>query len=183
MSLIIPRHPQALSIKVDRLWNGDLCPDERVWAVFELNATPKGIAIHVEAPLLHEQRIPPDAPIGSRVDELWNFDVVELFLVGPGHRYLEIELGAGGHFLVLSFDRIRHRSNEHRTIQLDLHYHKTENKTWISELTIPWEIVPENVRALNAFVYAAGQFLALSPLPGDKPDFHQPDYFPTAQIR
>ena len=46
----------------------------------------------------------PDAPRGARVANLWEYDVVECFLVGPDGRYLELELGAGGHFLALLFD-------------------------------------------------------------------------------
>ncbi len=138
--------------------------------------------ILVEAPLLHEQRVPVDVPIGTRVEGLWEYDVVELFLVGPGHRYLEIELGAGGHFLVLAFDRIRHRSNGYEDLKPFLSHHKTTNKTWVSEIVLPTNLLPDNIRALNAFVFAAGQYLAYSALPGDKPDFHQPDFYPVASI-
>jgi hypothetical protein len=43
-------------------------------------------------------------------------------------------------------------------------------------------MIPDNVRALNVFAILSGQFLALSPVPGEKPDYHQPDFFPHAQI-
>ena len=182
MSLTIPKQPEKLSIRVDRLWNGDQCPDERVHCVFDLSITSEGLCVQTESPILHEQRIPTEAAIGSRVEELWNFDVVELFLVGPGHQYLEIELGAGGHFLILCFDRIRHQSKDYKNFQPILQFHKTQQKTWVSKLTIPWKIIPENLRALNAFMISSGQFLAYSPLPGDKPDFHQPDFYPTISV-
>lgn len=181
MKFIIPKLPQELSLTVNRLWNGDPCPDERVRAELALGAMPQGIRVRVESPILHEQKIP-DAPIGSRVEGLWDYDVVELFLVGPGHRYVELELGAGGHVLLLSFDRIRHRCDAHELFQANLRYAKTAQKTWTSELILPWKFVPENLRALNAFMIASGQFLAMSPLPGDKPDFHQPDYYPHASL-
>lgn len=170
------------TITIDHLWNGDPCPDERVRALIELSETSQGLRVKAEAPILHEQKIP-DAPIGARVEGLWQYDVVELFLVGPGHRYFELELGAGGHFLALSFDSIRHRSNDHAEFHPVLRYEKTPDKTWISELTIPQSILPENVRAMNAFVIAAGQFLSMSQLPGDKPDFHQPDFFEPFRLR
>ena len=163
-------------IIVDHLWNGDPCPDERVRAMLELEERSEGLSVKVEAPVLHEQKIP-DAPMGTRVEGLWEYDVVELFLVGPGHQYFELELGAGGHYLALSFDSIRHRSNDHKNFSPVLRHHKTPEKTWVSELIVPWSILPENIRAMNAFVIAVGQFLSMTPLPGDKPDFHQPDYF------
>lgn len=182
MALIIPHHPQSLSLHVRQLWNGNVCPDERVWADVTLASQSDGLAVHAEAPVLHDQLIPQDTPMGTRVEGLWNFDVVELFLVGPGHRYFELELGAGGHFLALSFDCIRHRSDDHLSWIPLIQYHKTPEKTWVAHLVIPWSMIPENVRALNVFVYAAGQYLAMSQLPGSSPDFHQPDHFPSARI-
>lgn len=180
--LIVPRHPETLALRVDRLWNGQLCPDERVWGKVELSVVSEGLEIKAEGPVLPEMRVPKEAPIGARVEGLWNDDVIELFLVGPGHQYFELELGAGGHFLALSFDRIRHRRDDFSQFSPSLVYTKTPHKTWISACVIPNRLLPENVRALNVFVYMAGQFLSLSPLPGDKPDFHQPDEFPSATL-
>ncbi len=181
MSIVIPRHPQEVSLSVTHQWNGDAATDERVRADVWLSQAREGLLVRVESPVLHEQRVP-DAPMGARVEGLWEFDVVEVFLVGPGHEYLEIELGAGGHWLVLGFDRIRHRSNAYETFSPIVRYRKTETKTWVSEIVIPWNMVPENLRALNAFVIAAGQFMAHSVLPGVEADFHQPDYYPSARL-
>ena len=57
------------------------------------------------------QRAPriPDAPRGARVEGLWEYDVVECFVVGADGRYFELELGAGGHYLALAFDAPRRR--------------------------------------------------------------------------
>ncbi|MBI2475028.1 hypothetical protein HYV69_01240 [Candidatus Uhrbacteria bacterium] len=180
MTLIIPKQPDKITLRVDHLWNGEVCQNDRVFADIEISEHQNGFNVKVESPVLHDQKIPIEAATGSRVEGLWNYDVVELFLVGPGHRYLEIELGAGGHFLILGFDRIRHCSNEYKNFQPILSHKKTLGKTWVSELMIPWKIVPENLRALNVFMIASGQFLSYSPLPGDKPDFHQPDFYPYA---
>lgn len=121
----------------------------------------------------------PDTPSGERVANLWEYDVVEVFLVGPGHRYLEVELGAGGHWLVLGFSEIRKRSNEYEAFEPRMTFSKNESE-WTSEMVIPWHMIPKDVRALNAFVIANGQFLAHAPLPGLEPDFHQPDAYPPA---
>jgi len=177
MSFVIPKSPDGLTVRIDQLWNGERCPDDRLWAKITLTRTKKGLDITVSSPMLHEQRVP-ETPIGSRVDGLWGFDVVELFLVGPGHQYIELELGAGGHWLLLGFDRIRHRCNEFERFEPLLKYEKTTMKTWQSRITLPWSVIPENTRAMNAFAIMAGQFLALSPVPGEEPDFHQPDYYP-----
>lgn len=177
----IPASPDASKLHLDHLWNGNVCPDDRLWADVEISQNKEGIIVRVQAPMLLEQTIP-DAPMGSRVEGLWNFDVVELFLVGAGHQYLELELGAGGHFLILAFDSIRHRSNSYESFQPIVRFEKTAEKHWVSEVTLPWKIIPENVRALNAFAIMAGQFLSYGALPGNEPDFHQPDFFPAASL-
>lgn len=177
----IPHTPEELNLHIDKNWGGSPCPDDRLWADVFLSQTKEGIHLRVQAPMLHEQKIP-DAPMGSRVEGLWEFDVVELFLVGPGHQYLEIELGAGGHFLVLGFDSIRHRSDAYESFAPILRFEKTGEKIWTSSLVIPWKMVPENLRALNVFAIMAGQFLAYSAVPGEQPDFHQPDRYPSASL-
>ena len=181
MSIVIPNFPQELLLRVDRLWNGGACPDDRLWAELKLSKKPTGLRVRVSSPMLHEQRVP-DAPMGSRVEKLWEHDVVELFLVGPGHQYLELELGAGGHWLLLSFDSIRHRRDSHETFKPIVKFKKTSEKIWTSEIVIPWKLIPENLRALNAFAIMAGQFMAMSRVPGKEPDFHQPDAFSKATL-
>ena len=177
----IPDSPEELHLHIDRLWDGSPCPDDRLFAEVFLSQTKAGIHVRVEAPMLHDQKVP-DVPMGSRVEGLWEFDVVELFLVGPGHQYLEIELGAGGHFLALGFDSIRHRSDAYESFAPVLRFEKTGEKLWRSSLTIPWKMIPENLRALNAFAIMAGQFLAYSPVPGEQPDYHQPDRYPNVSL-
>ena len=56
--------------------------------------------------------VPPDAPRGARVEALWEYDVVECFVVGADGCYFELELGAGGHYLALAFDAPRRRSSD-----------------------------------------------------------------------
>ncbi len=179
--LQIPRIPEVLSLRADRLWNGSNCPDDRLWTNVFVSQIREGLLVRVEAPMLHDQKVP-DAPMGSRVEGLWEYDVVELFLVGPGHTYLEIELGAGGHFLVLGFDSIRHRSNAFEQFAPMIRFERTGEKLWKSSLTIPWKMVPENLRALNAFAIMGGEFLAFSPLPGKEPNYHQPDVYPSVSL-
>lgn len=174
----IPKKPQSLLLCFDKLWNGEGCPDDRLWAQVQVAQIEEGLEIFVSGPVLHEPLVP-DALIGTRVDGLWKYDVIELFLVGPGHQYLEIELGSGGHWLILGFDRIRHQQDAFETFSPIVKFEKTPEKTWESKIMLPWEMVPENLRSLNAFAILAGQHLAYSPVPGEQPDFHQPDSYPS----
>jgi len=179
--LHIPSQPSGLSFRINKLWNGNACSDDRLWAQVQLSKTKDGINVLVSAPRLHEQSIP-DAPIGTRVDKLWEHDVVEVFFVGPGHEYIELELGAGGHFLVLGFSSIRKRVNDFNDFKPIVRFEHTSEKIWTSNIVLPWKMIPENLRAVNVFAIMAGQFLAYAPVPGIEPDFHQPDYYPVVSL-
>src|SRR3989339_1020323 len=112
---------KEVCLKIEHLWDGSLCVDERLWADVSLVQNKQGLLIKTRSLILGNQNIP-QAPTGTRVEGLWNYDVVEVFLVGPGHQYLEIELGAGGHFLALQFDRVRHGSDPLEHFQPLIHY-------------------------------------------------------------
>ena len=122
----------------------------------------------------------PDAAVGSRVANLWEYDVVECFLVGDS-TYLEIELGAGGHFLALEFSAPRVRRNEYADFVPRLTF-KASGERWTSTIIIPWHMVPQGLKALNAFVIVRDRFLAYHPTPGAAADFHQPSTFPTVSL-
>jgi hypothetical protein len=176
----IPRAPARLVLDVTHLWDGTPCPDPRRHGRVELAATDAGLAIAASLPHQREPRIP-DAPRGARVADLWTYDVVECFLAGRSGRYLEVELGAGGHFLVLSFSAPRVRSDEHEGLSLPLE-HRADVDGWISRALLGWELVPPDLGAANAFVIAGGEHLAWSSLPGPRPDFHQPERFPRVRL-
>lgn len=178
--LRIPQSPKALHVVVDALWNAKPCPNPSVRAEIGLAASDEGLELFVAMPRREDERLP-KAPMGTRVEGLWNYDVVEVFLRGPGTRYLEIELGAGGHYLVLGFDGVRQRVADFQDRELIVIHHKNKNQ-WTSEIVIPWEMVPRAIRSMNAYVIASGEFLALSPVPGTEPDFHQPDAFTSCHI-
>lgn len=179
--LRIPNEPDSLYFTIDRLWNGQPCDDTRLHSEVWVTKKQSGLAIRVHAPQLENQRVP-DAPNDSRVDGLWEYDVVELFFVGDDGTYTEIEIGAGGNYLVLQFDGIRHRSNDFAGREFDHRHSAATPGTWQTAMTIPWDALPKNITKMNAFVIANGQHLAMSPVPGAEPDFHQPDTYPTVSL-
>jgi|GEM_PF-975399 len=180
--LIIPPQPGSLYFVIDKFWNGTPCPDAPYHAEVWISQSSKGLVIRTHCQILPHQRIP-DAPRDTRVDGLWEYDVVEVFLVGADGKYLEVELGAGGHWLVLGFDGVRQRSNDYATFHPDHRNSSAVAGTWQSIITIPWEMVPQPLTRLNAYAIFDGKFLAMSPVPGAEPDFHQPDTFPEVEIQ
>ena len=184
--MIIRRAPKELTLKIDRYWNGAACSDRRLHGTVALSSTPEGLRITATLPHQASPNIPAQPP-GARVANLWEYDVVECFLVGS-RKYLEVELGAGGHFLVLDFCNRAPRVRDHEYPRLRptlgwLPSVPGDPGRWRSSILIPWELVPQRVTALNAFVIVRDQFLAYHPMKGATPDFHQPRAFPNVSLQ
>lgn len=164
-------------LDISTFWDGTPCAENNLRGMVELEGTSEGLKITAMLPHQPTPNIP-NAPTGTRVSNLWEYDVVECFLVGE-EKYLEVELGAGGHWLVLSFTAPRVRSEEYVTLQPKLNFESNGNSgRWHSSIVIPWTIVPAGLTAANAFVIVGDNFLCASALPGEKADFHQPQRFP-----
>lgn len=180
MTLTIPRAPERLALPIERHWDGPPCGAAHLHGRVELAAHGRGLEVVASLPHQPAPRIP-TAPAGARVADLFEYDVVECFLVGRSGRYLEVELGAGGHFLVLSFSAPRVLRDAHETLALPVE-HARDGVGWRASLMLPWSLVPRDLEALNAFVIAGGDHLAFAPLPGSAPDFHRPAEFPRATL-
>jgi hypothetical protein len=178
--LVIPRAPERLILSIERTWDGAPCPLPHLHGRVEVAARDEGIELAASLPHQPEPRIP-DAPRGARVADLWEYDVVECFLAGAGGRYLEVEFGAGGHFLVLSFSAPRVRSDAHEHLELPVDF-TSDARGWQARVLLDWSLVPTPIEALNAYVSAGGVHLAYGPLPGPRPDFHAPSRFPRAAL-
>ncbi len=183
--LVIPRTPKQLALGITHDWNGAACPDTGLHGTVTLSSTPEGLRLTATLPRQRSPNIPAQPP-GTRVADLWEYDVVECFIVGA-RKYLEVELGAGGHFLVLDFctraPRVRDHEYEHLRPALEwLPAAPEDPRRWRSSIVIPWGMVPAGTHALNAFVIVRDRFLAYHPTGGRAPDFHQVRTFPTARL-
>ncbi|HEX2252156.1 MAG TPA: hypothetical protein VHQ65_02685 [Thermoanaerobaculia bacterium] len=163
---------------VGRTWDGAIVgPAER--AVVELAGAGDDLVVRVEAPF-HGDPLPAGAP--GATPRLWEHEVVELFVAGEGEPvpYLEVELGPGGHHLVLRLAGVRRRVEE----GLALDYRAAiEGARWRGEARVPRCWLPPPPHRVNAFAIhgtagAGRRYLAMEPLPGTAPDFHQPARFP-----
>jgi hypothetical protein len=178
--LVIPNAPAQLRLPIERHWDGTRCPDPRRRGELSLAFVPGALEIGASFQRQHPARLPA-APPGTRVANLWEYDVVECFLAGAGGRYLEVELGAAGHFLVLEFDAPRRRANEHAGLAPPVFFGE-DSERWHATLRLPLALVPAGLCALNAFAIAGGVCFAHHPVPGPAPDFHQPQSFPRASL-
>ena len=119
----------------------------------------------------------PASPAGP-TPELWNYEVVELFLLAPPDHYLEIELGPHGHHLVLELRGVRRPIRQE--LPLDFHA-RIDGDRWHGRARIPQALVPDGVTRLNAYaIHGLGEnrrYLAFQPVPGPAPDFHRLEHF------
>jgi hypothetical protein len=161
--------------EITAAWNGDpLMKNE--WARIELSLGDV-VELRVEA-AFHGDPEPPDGP--GRQYALWDFEVVELFLLGDDDRYLEIELGPHGHWLGLSLAGPRVVANDWVSIDFDVEVDHT-NEAWSGRARLDPVWLPKGVDRANVYaIHGVGpsrRYLAMTPVPGAYPDFHRLDQF------
>ncbi|MBL8787424.1 MAG: hypothetical protein JNJ59_21150 [Deltaproteobacteria bacterium] len=127
----------------------------------------------------------PDGPVGRR-DRLWEHEVVEVFFAEAARRdarYLEIEVGAHGHWLALSFDGYRTLRDDQVTVAVE---HARSGVGWSAVVRVAPEVVraalPGGIGAWNAYaIHGPGtrRYLAAA-VPHEQypgPDFHRLEHF------
>ena len=121
-------------------------------------------------------------------DQLWNYEVVEVFLLGADNHYLEIELGPKGHYLLLQLHGYRNVTQTGLTLE---HFSaRIDHKQWTGNALIPKDYLPHGLAKFNAYaIHGSGahrRYLSLFPTPYGKykdPDFHRLDYFRDFNLR
>jgi hypothetical protein len=172
-----------LALDVTRRWDGPSLPVEH-HARFELGLTDDALCLRLDAPWFDDP-LPPG--LAGSVERLWEYEVAELFIAGPGDSdaYLELELGPGGHYLTLQLEAVRRV----RRSGLPIDYRVIERVPgsaagpgrYRAEARVPRDYLPGAACRANAYlihgVGAARCHHAHAPVPGLAPDFHQPARF------
>ena len=161
-----------MHLRVRSLWDGSAL--DHAAAEVELVVGNELVKIAVLSPL----RGDPAPGLGAGPCPcLWEYEVVEVFLLGDDERYLEVELGPHGHYLVLSLHGRRRIVAEHvidYAVVLD-------GARWRGRASFPRALVPAPLRAVNAHAIfgpkGARVHASCVPVPGPAPDFHRLDRF------
>lgn len=163
-----------MRIVIDRLWDGTTA-DERYTLDLSVDPTTRELVVSVDAPYFADPT--PEGARGS-VANLYEYEVVELFLFGSDERYLEVELGPGGHYLALAFEGARQKR---RDVALDCDVPVFENERWRGRARIPREALPPAASRVNAHAihgHSPRRWLSAAPTAagaGSRPDFHRFD--------
>ena len=167
-----------LTYSIEHTWDGQpLSDSEKVSIRLSFQAT--SVSIEIRAPYHHDPA--PQHPSGS-LWKLWEYEVVEVFLVGSNDTYTEMEFGPHGHYLILRLDGPRSVIDHGHLIEYSVTI--TEDR-WIGTATIPRSLLPNEIDRINCFAIHGDEedrrYLCYSPLPHSHPDFHQPHRFPKLQ--
>jgi hypothetical protein len=172
-----------LVVRVDRTGIGERLPPQKRGEL-SLVAADDALRLAVDAPFHGDP--PPPGPAGT-TPRLWEHEVVELFVAGPGGdedvEYLEVELSPHGHHLVLRLRGVRQVVEE--GLPLDFRA-VIEGRRWRGEARIPRAWLPPRPHRAAAFAMhgtcAARRHLSSVILPGDRPNFHQPRRFTPVEL-
>jgi hypothetical protein len=163
-----------MKLSVAFTWNGRRLEPAEVSEV-ECRLAGEDLTVLVDAPFFDD---PPPRGRARSTDRLWEYEVVELFLVGDASRYLEIELSPRGHYFVLQLHGARNvvRKGLHIRYQAEI-----TGRRWHGIATVPCSYLPPGIERANAYaIHGAGsarRYLAAFPVPGAAPDFHRLEAF------
>lgn len=178
--------PKTMSYTINKLWDSrPVAPHDYIHLQLEYvnNSETKCQDLHIQvrAPYYDDPSINDTVPVGS-MDKLWEFEVVEVFLLGSDEHYLEIEFGPKGQYLLLQLHG--YRNVVKYPLYIDDYSAKIDGKEWSGSYIIPSKYIPADLFKFNAYaIHGTGdarQYLALFPTPFGKfkdPDFHRLEYF------
>lgn len=169
----------SLTLPIHHAWDGTPLPVDARAAV-QLSLQGAELVWRTLAPWSRDP-VPPGPP--GPTPRLWEHEVVELFISGPGEAYLELELGPQGHHLVLQLHGVRNAVAS--GLPMEATTRTCSDGLWTGEARVPCSWLPAAPHRVNAY-RIHGQptraYAAATPLPGPQPDFHQPHRFPPAAL-
>lgn len=164
----------AKRLQINQTWDGSPLASADFIALF-FSLDKRQLRCVVEAPFYDDPA--PRLPLGQ-THGLWEYEVVELFLLGVAGGYLEIELGPHGHYLIYFFSDVRQVERSVLPLQSSS---SIGGNRWRGEICVGQGDLPLGICCANAYgVHGCGddrRFSAAAPVPGVIPNFHQPKVF------
>jgi len=169
-----------MRIDVDKTWRGVPLPRDQA-ATVRLSDEGSGLRVRVDAPWYRDPA--PATPPGA-LDGLWNHEVVEVFVAGPGAPvpYTELELGPHGHHLLITLRGVRQDTARALPTEVTASTDRRGGRLmWRAQARIDAAHLPPRPWTVNVCaIHGVGDervYESHVALPGEAPDFHQPARF------
>lgn len=161
---------------INKTWNNQTVNETQnvdITLCYDTNLT-----IKVSAPFYDDPKLPDMSQNPGTMDKLYDYEVVEVFLLGSNEHYLEVELGPRGQYLVLQLAGYR---NVTRSLIDIPHYQaQIDGHRWHGLATIPNDLLPEKITHFNAYAIHGSnetrQYMSLFPAPYNDSNYTQPDF-------
>jgi len=147
--------------------------------------------ISMQGPFFNDPPAPKEPANGGYLNDLWAYEVFEVFFANDQDQYLEVEVGPHGHWLALLLHGQRKAFNLGKNLNISIH-NTIKGRKWNSVFEIPLAYFPANVTKFNAYAIHGSEdkdrhYEALYPVTNnksdDKPDFHRLQYFKPIDIQ
>lgn len=185
----------SVNLVINKDWRGQESLVAPYNVDFLISQTTGDVMITIDAPF-HNDPKPPYSP--GKVDNLYDYEVVEVFISGYPSSYhedcpyLEIEVGPHGHYFLgfflqeADFDNVDTSIDFENMPRMKIDY---EKKRWKCEISVPSFLLPEPMcgedlsvcwRVNTYAIFGVDEnrkYLAYSPVPGKTPNFHRLDCF------
>jgi len=166
----------SASFTITKTWD-DRPIDKKDYVHIELLYS-ENLSIKVSAPFYDDPHLPDMTHNPGSFDKLYDFEVVEVFLLGEDDRYLEVELGPKGQYLVLELHGYRNVTRY--PIDLLNYQSKVSGHIWAGVGVVPHSILPPKISHMNAYAIhgtnETRQYQSLYPAPHNSPNFTAPDF-------
>ncbi|KAH9419954.1 hypothetical protein DERP_001787 [Dermatophagoides pteronyssinus] len=167
------------STRIKTTWNNESIPIEQ-YISLSMHYSGEDLMILIRAPFYNDPVLPDWSKKPGTFDKLYNYEVVELFLLNSNNEhYLEIELAPRGQYLLLELNGYR---NVTRTpISLKSYNVKiTNDKHWSGRAIVSHDDLPNGIDKFNAYaIHGSGSnrtYLSLFPAPNNNPNYTEPDF-------
>jgi hypothetical protein len=169
------------SLEVAFTWDGQpASPAPRV----TLSREGDTLVVDVRSPVYGAAPVPGPP---ARHWQLWEHEVVEVFIAGPGApadaAYIELELAPSGHWLALRLQGTRNIVDKHVPVGATA---RIAGGAWSGQVRMPIAALPTGpLRVLATAAHGPPgdrRYLAHVPLGGETPDFHQLPRFTALEL-
>lgn len=168
-----------LHIPITASWCGESLGDAARVDV-NLSTTDTRLRVEITAPY-YNNPAPAHAP-GS-TPRLWEHEVVECFILGDDARYLEMEFGPHGHYLLLNLHGERKLIEQGMRCDYDAHI-SPDGRSWVGVASVPIALLPPSPARYNAYAIHTTTHMKrhMARFPNhddDTPNFHRLSTFGT----